>query len=100
MLYYPGTPEDVLLYGEAPKDGVVTTLPRLLYNMWLVLCAAASVVGLVVYVALRQRWYAERILRVTRVPICLTVTIALCAACLIVLDRRARASIQTVSVVD
>ena len=67
--YYPGTPDDVLLYGEVSYAGMVT-LPRLVYNAWLVLGVAASAVGLGAYALLRKRWFARRILRVALVPVC------------------------------
>lgn len=74
VLYYPGTPDDVLIYGDE-IDGGVVTLPRLVYNMWLAIGVAASIVGLIAYALLRKRWYARRVLRVALVPICFTVSL-------------------------
>ena len=113
VLYYPGTPDDVLVYGEMDAAGVVT-LPRLVYNYWLVIGIVASVAGLVAYALLRKRWFARHILRAALLPACLGVSLvamlwghfgevynaafylsgicllglALWAACLVVLDRR------------
>lgn len=113
VLYYPGTPDDVLVYGEMDAAGVVT-LPRLVYNYWLVIGIMASVAGLVAYALLRRRWFARRILRAALLPACLSVSLvavlwgrfgevynaafylsgicllglALWATCLVVLDRR------------
>lgn len=74
VAYYPGTPDDVLLYGEMSYAGMVT-LPRLVYNMWLALGVAASALGLVAYALLRKRWFGRRVLQAALVPICLTVSL-------------------------
>ena len=74
VAYYPGTPDDVLLYGEAGFAGMVT-LPRLVYNMWLALGVVASAIGLVAYALRRKRWFGRRILQVALVPVCLTVSL-------------------------
>ena len=113
VLYYPGTPDDVLVYGEMDAAGVVT-LPRLVYNYWLVIGIVTSVAGLVAYALLRKRWFARHILRAALLPACLGVSLvavlwgrfgevynaayylsgicmlglALWATCLVVLDRR------------
>ena len=117
--YYPGTPDDVLLYGEQEEGGVVT-LPRLVYNMWLVIGIAASAIGLAAFALLRTRWYARRVLRVALVPVCFSISLVavlwghfgevynaafyLSGICLVALalyglatlalSRRARASLQ------
>ena len=77
--YYPGTPDDILLYDttEPIRDftGGVVTLPRLIYNMWLTMAIAAGVVCLVAWWILRKRWFAKHILQVALFPICLAVSI-------------------------
>ena len=77
--YYPGTPDDILLYDttEPVRDyaGGVVTLPRLIYNMWLTIAIAAGVVCLVVWWFLRKRWFAKHILQAALFPICLAVSI-------------------------
>lgn len=77
--YYPGSPDDVLLYmssGEVRDySGSVVTLPRLIYNMWLFLALAAGIIGLVAWWLLRKRWYAKHILRAAFFPICLAMSI-------------------------
>ena len=75
VLYYPGTPDDVLLYGSIADMGVMT-LPRLVYNGWLTIGLAASIVGLIAFAILRKRWYAKRILRVALIPVCFTASLA------------------------
>lgn len=72
--YFPGSTDDVLLFGEVDFDGVVT-LPRLVYNYWILIGAAASIVGMIAYAALRKRWYARRILRIALIPACFTASI-------------------------
>ncbi|MBQ6394771.1 MAG: helix-turn-helix domain-containing protein [Atopobiaceae bacterium] len=74
--YYPGSSEDVLLYGESSSEGVIT-LPRLVYNYWLIIGIAATAVGFVAYALLRKRWFAGRILRAALLPACFTVSLVL-----------------------
>lgn len=74
VLYYPGTPDDVILYGQISDAGVVT-LPRLAYNAWLVIGLCASAVGFAAYMLLRKRWYAKNILRIALLPACFTVSL-------------------------
>ncbi len=74
VLYYPGTPDDVLLYGQIEDAGIMT-LPRLVYIMWLMVGIAASAVGLAAWVLLRKRWYASRVMRAALVPVCFTVSL-------------------------
>ena len=74
VLYYPGASGDVLLYGQLHDAGVVT-LPRLVYNMWLMAGIAASIIGLAAYVLLRKRWYAKHILKAALLPVCFSVSL-------------------------
>ena len=74
VLYYPGTPDDVLLYGQIDDAGVMT-LPRLVYNMWLMVGIVASVIGFAAYALLRKRWYAKRILCAALLPACFSVSL-------------------------
>ena len=67
VLYYPGTPDDVLVWGEMDDAGVVT-LPRLVYNMWLVIGLVATAVGLAAWALTRRRWYARHVLRAALLP--------------------------------
>lgn len=74
IYYYPGTPDDVLLYAQDDFndfDGI-QTLPRRLYNTWIVIGAAVSIIGLIVFALLRKRWYARYILRGALFPLCCT----------------------------
>ena len=78
--YYPGSPDDVLLYkssGDVTSSvsGGVVTLPRLIYNAWLLLAAVAGIAGLVAWWLLRKRWFAKHIMQVALVPICFAVSI-------------------------
>ena len=75
VLYYPGTPDDVLIYGELHDAAGVVTLPRLVYNMWLTIGIVASAVGLGAYVLLRKRWYGRRVLLAALIPACFTVAL-------------------------
>ena len=75
VLYYPGTPDDVLLYGQLHDAAGVVTLPRLMYNMWLAVGLAASVIGLGTWALLRKRWYGRRVLYAALVPACFTIAL-------------------------
>lgn len=73
VYYYPGAGGDELLFpDDSFPDGGVMTLPRLVYNYWIVLGAALSAVGLAAYLLLRKKRFAERILKAALLPICLT----------------------------
>ena len=77
--YYPGVPDDILLYDTTNPardfSGGVQTLPRLIYNMWLILAIATGVVFLVVWWFMRKYWYAKHILRVALFPWCFAASI-------------------------
>lgn len=75
IYYYPGTGEDKLLFPDsAPSDGAVMTLPRLVYNYWIVLGAALSAAGLAARLLLRKKRYAEKVLKAALLPVCFTVS--------------------------
>lgn len=76
IYYYPGTGGDELLFPDDtfPDEGVMT-LPRLMYNYWIALGAALSAAGLVAYLLLRKKRFAERILKAALLFVCLTVSI-------------------------
>lgn len=73
---YPGIGGDELLFPDDsfPDEGVAT-LPRLVYNYWIVLGAALSAAGLTAYLFLRKKRYAEKVLKAALLPVCLTVSI-------------------------
>lgn len=75
VLYYPGAPDDVLVYGQLNDAAGVATLPRLIYNMWLAIGLVASAIGLGAWALLRKRWYGKRVLYVTLIPACFTVAL-------------------------
>ena len=74
VLYYPGTPDDVLLFGSIAEAGVMT-LPRLVYNGWLMIGLVSSAIGVGAFALLRRRWYARWILRAALLPACFTVSL-------------------------
>ena len=77
IYYYPGPNGDVLLRGE-PVNGGVETLPRLVYDYWIILAAFAALVGVIVYLILRRRTWAHRILALALLPASLAVATAVC----------------------
>ncbi len=80
--YYPGQESDRLLYspdGKTPSYGVVT-LPRLVYNAWLLIGAGFSLIGLAGLYMLRRTRYRELILKLTFLPFCFTASLLLVLA--------------------
>ena len=80
--YYPGTDGDRLLYspdGKKPYEGV-WTLPRLVYNAWLVFGTGFTLIGLFILFILRRTRYRESILRLTALPFCFTISLLLVLA--------------------
>ena len=79
VYYYPADGEDVLIYGDkiATENGVVT-LPRLVYNYWLIIGGILSVAGIILYMICRKKYYAEKILNAALLPVAFTISIPLC----------------------
>ena len=76
-----GTGGDQLIYKSenAPDiSGGVETLPRLLYNFWLMVGAAASVIGIVLLIIFRKKYFAPKLLKIVALPVCFTVSTVLC----------------------
>ena len=80
VYYYPTDEEDILIYGDAgiTNNGGVMTLPRLVYNYWLIIGILLSTAGLIAYAACRKKYYADRLLKAALVPAAFTVSIPLC----------------------
>ena len=79
VYYYPTGGEDRLLYGKAPGGaGGVVTLPRLIYNYWLILGIVFTIIGFAAYALCRKRYYAGRVLSLALLPLAFTVSIPLC----------------------
>jgi len=80
VYFYPGDGEDILIYGDSgiADNGGVMTLPRLVYNYWLIIGILLSAAGLIAYAACRKKYYADRILKAALVPAAFTVSIPLC----------------------
>ena len=80
VYYYPADGGDVLIYGDksAAEDGGVVTLPRLVYNYWLIIGGFLSAVGIILYMICRKKYYAEKLLNAVLLPVAFTVSIPLC----------------------
>lgn len=76
VYYYPGEEADVLIYsnGRAPQSGVIS-LPRLIYNYWIIIGIALSFVTMSIYLIFRKRYYAKMIFRVASFFISFTLSI-------------------------
>ena len=79
VLYYPGDGEDILIYGGPgiTENGGVITLPRLIYNYWLIIGILLSAAALIAYLVCRKKYYADRLLKAALVPVAFTVSIPL-----------------------
>lgn len=80
--YYPGTNGDRLLYSAHEKsayDGV-WTLPRLIYNAWLLFGTGSSLISLIVLFLMRRTRHKAMILKLTALPICFTLSLLLVLA--------------------
>ena len=80
VYYYPSTNNDQLLYkGAGSSDtGGVQTLPRLIYNFWLFAGLALSLLGIIIYMIFRKRYFAGTILKLAGIPIAFTLSIPIC----------------------
>lgn len=77
--YYPSDSGDRLLYGtDAAPNGGVETLPRLIYNYWLLLGLLLSAILLLLYALCRKKYFAPRLLKIALLPVAFTVSIPLC----------------------
>lgn len=81
VFYYPGINGDQRLYEnpDAPDmGGTITTLPRLMYNYWIIIGLLATIAGAVLYMIFRKKYFASTILKIAAIPAALTVSIPLC----------------------
>ena len=77
--YYPTDGGDRLLYGaEGSMNGGVQTLPRLIYNTWLLIGLCLSAAGLMLWALLRKKYFAPRLLNLALLPVAFTLSIPLC----------------------
>ena len=81
VFYYPGADGDQRLYEnpDAPDlGGTITTLPRLIYNYWIIIGLLATVSGAVLYFIFRKKYFAPTILKIAAIPAAFTASIPLC----------------------
>lgn len=82
VYYYPAGGADQLLYIREGTDGPggVKTLPRLVYNYWLLLGAALTLGGGIAYFCCRGKRWADRVLMAAALPAAFTAGTALILA--------------------
>ncbi|MBQ7703196.1 MAG: hypothetical protein IJT40_02355, partial [Firmicutes bacterium] len=83
VFYYPGEDSDQLLWSSdsAPEiSGGVQSLPRLVYNFWIMAGAVLSVIGLVFCYLSRKKYYFPKVLKITMVPVAITLSMVLVLA--------------------
>lgn len=66
IYYYPGEDGDQLIYssGNPPGYGVMT-LPRLVYNYWILIGIFFSIVSVSLYLIFRKKYYSRLLFRIT-----------------------------------
>ena len=64
--------------GAPDISGGVATLPRLVYNYWIIIGLLLSISGMIIYAIFRKKYFADTILKLTAAPVALTVSIPLC----------------------
>lgn len=77
VYYYPTDSADQLIFaneGLPEPDGVIS-LPRLVYNYWIIIGIGLSIVGIAAYVLLRRKYYADKVLKAAVFPIVFTISI-------------------------
>ena len=80
VYYYPGDQIDMLLYSRDDGEGlntVVTTLPRLIYQYWLVIGMFLTAAGMLMYLLFRKRYFAKTVLKAALLPASFTLAIVL-----------------------
>ena len=79
VYYYPCEGEDKLIWsqdGEAPSYGVVT-LPRLVYNYWILLAGFGSLVCFVLYLLAKNRRIKQIVFKIMLIPVSLLISMLL-----------------------
>ena len=77
--YYPADDADEIVWtreGLALPNGGMVTLPRLIYNYWLAVGAALSVIGIAVCLLLRKKRRIGTVVRITAAPVAFTISTA------------------------
>lgn len=82
VYYYPSKGGfDQLIYGDSSDSssvGGIATLPRLIYNYWIIIGAGASVIGIIVYLVCRKKRFGRLAIKAAIIPIAFTASILLC----------------------
>ena len=77
VYYYPADDADQLIWPAESADnssGGILTLPRLIYTYWIAAGVALSLVGAVLCIIFRKKRAGGILLKLTAVPVCLTVS--------------------------
>ena len=79
--YYPHKDGDVLIYSESQNHGYgVETLPRLIYNYWLLLGVAGSIIMIVLYLIMRKRSYGKMLFKAALIPVSFVISLIIVLA--------------------
>lgn len=72
IYYYPGD-NNTLIYGNNDSPGLIV-LPRLIYNSWILIGIIASLIGLIIYYLVKNKYYKMIILELTLIPLSFTIS--------------------------
>jgi len=77
VYYYPSDGGDELLWKNASAkemSGGVQTLPRLIYNYWILIGLCFSLLGIVLYLVFRKKRFGSLLLKIAMIPVCFTLS--------------------------
>lgn len=77
VYYYPADEADQMIWkndGLSEPSGAVITLPRLIYNYWIIIGIALSLVGIATCTLFRKKYFSEMIAKMTMIPVAFTIS--------------------------
>jgi len=77
VYYYPANEADQMIWkndGLNEPNGEIITLPRLIYNYWIIIGIALSLVGIATCTLFRKKYFFEIIAKITMVPVAFTIS--------------------------
>ena len=79
LFYYPADGSDELIWKTDGLDinGGIESLPRLVYNFWIIIGTAASMAGIAASFIFRRKYWHETLVKLTMIPIALTLSTVL-----------------------
>ena len=79
VYYYPSENSDEMIWireGLSEPSGDMITLPRLMYNYWIIIGIVLSAAGIAVCMIFRRKYYFNKLVGVAMIPVSLTISLA------------------------